>query len=276
MGDSSPDNPDAQRRILTVEDIGRITEEERLRKELREAFDGNAKKESQSWLWKFVNSAFGLFLFSSVILAGITGLYTRLQAHLRDVEQRNLEVLRTTTELKYRLEQMKRYADQMKRAAPGNKSVASDFIWWVVRGGPENYRPSGPEFAGVTTCGLVSKLRLLGVEQRSSDAALQSVVWLENNNGKTADPPGRGTYPQDELDANLNALDGYADRVLIPLWSAKIPYCTRIWAMCQARANLGYFSHNSPGRIMPAFHDSAQAAHSISNRHPYLPHRRNC
>ena len=196
MTTPSPGTPGGGEHLLTAADITRITEEERLRKGLREAFDTKSKDKHESWIWKFVNSAFGLFLFSSVILAGITGLYTRMQANSRQLEQRNLEILKITTELKYRLQQLKRYSFEMKNAAPGNKAGASDFIWWTVRGGPENYKASSPEFVGVTTYGLVSRLRLLGVEG-STEAALQSVVWLENNNGKVPDPPGRGTYPQE-------------------------------------------------------------------------------
>jgi hypothetical protein len=64
-----------------------------------------------------------------VLLAGLTGLYTQIQYYSRQLEVRNQEILKITTELKYRLEQIKRFSAEMKRDLPENKINASRFIW---------------------------------------------------------------------------------------------------------------------------------------------------
>lgn len=210
---TSPEPPDALR-ALTDQDVQRIAAEERLRTRLRSEFDLKPKQESRSSWWAFLNSPFGLFLLSSVVLAGLTGLYTQIQYYSRQLEVRNQEILKITTELKYRLEQVKHFSAEMKLDAPENKINASRFIWYTVRGGPENYRASLPEFSGTTTYGLVSRLRLLGVTA-GTEAALNAVLGLED--GQTeSDGHGQVIYPQGFLDSQVRTLSDYADGVLVP------------------------------------------------------------
>ena len=134
--------PNQTQPALNEQEVQKIAEEERLRYRLRSEFDLQAKESPRSSWWNFLNSHFGLFLLSSVLLAGLTGLHTQAQYYSRQLELRNQEILKVTTELKYRLEQIKRYSGQMKEAAPGSKVGASRFIWYTVYGGPEYYHAS--------------------------------------------------------------------------------------------------------------------------------------
>ena len=149
-----------------------------------------------------------------MVLAGLTGSYAQVQFYSRQLEVRNQEILKITTELKYRLEQIKHFSSEMKQDAPENKINASRFIWYTLRGGPENYRASLPEFSGTTTYGLVSRLRLLGVTA-GTEGALNAVLALED--GQT-EPDGHGQviYPQAFLDSQVQILKDYADGVLVP------------------------------------------------------------
>lgn len=213
MANDNPMTPDQAQPSLSDQEIRRIGEEERLRNRFRSEFNLEEKKEPRSSWWNFLNSNFGLFLLGSVLLAGLTGFYSQLQSNARQLELRNQEVLKLTMELKYRLEQIKRYSGQMKQAAPGNKVSASYFIWYVVNGEPKYYHASLPEFSGVATYGLIGRLRLLGVTS-GTDAALKSVISLEN--GQTQPDAGQVVYPQEFLDSEVQTLDSYANGTLVP------------------------------------------------------------
>jgi hypothetical protein len=198
--------------VLTDDEIQRIAEEERLRFRLRSELD-SSPKEKQSKLWTLLNSPFCLFLLGSVLLAGLTGLFAQIQSHARQREARNQDIIKITTELKYRIIWLQHFSKEMKGADSANKIGASRFIWYTIRGGPENYRPSVPEFSAVTTYGLVNKLRLLGVT-RGTDEALKSLAALEC--GQTQPDGNDKIYPQDFLDSQIQILSNYADNVLIP------------------------------------------------------------
>jgi hypothetical protein len=197
---------------LTDDEIHRIAEEERLRFRLRSELD-QSPKEKQSKLLTFLNSPFGLFLLTSVLLAGLTGLFAQIQSHARQIEGRNQDIIKITTELKYRISWLQHFSEEMKEAAPDNKIAASRFIWYTIRGGPENYKPSVPEFSAVTTYGLLSKLRLLGVTNETEEA-LKSVSALEY--GQTQPDGNDKIYPQEFLDSQIRILSDYTDKVLIP------------------------------------------------------------
>lgn len=209
----SQETPTPAQASLSDHDVKRITAEERLRNRLRSEFELEAKDKKPGWS-KFLNSPFGLFLLGSVLLSGLTGIHTKAQYNSRQAELRNQDIFKATTELQYRLHQIERYSSQMKQAAPGNKVAASRFIWYTVYGGPEYYHASVPEFAGVTTYGLIGRLRLLGVTD-GTEGALKSVIALED--GQTQPDGGQTVYPQEFLDSHVQTLSDYSDHVLIPI-----------------------------------------------------------
>jgi hypothetical protein len=199
--------------VLTEQEIHRIVEEERLRFRLRSELD--PPKEQKTKLLTFLNSPFGLFLLTSVVLAGLTGFFAKIQSHARRSEARNQDIIRMTTELKNRVTWMKEYSAALMKApgleGPDGKAANSQAIWWTVFGGPNSYPASAHEFAGLTTYGLLTKLRSLGVTTETNEA-LKTVVALQF--GRTE--AGGRVYPQKFLDSQISQLDSYADGVLIP------------------------------------------------------------
>jgi len=74
---------------LTQEEIGRIEQEEKIREAVRKP------KPDEHWFWTkiktFSNSPFGIFVFSSIILASFTSLFSYCQASNKEKTE-NLKV----------------------------------------------------------------------------------------------------------------------------------------------------------------------------------------
>ena len=113
MANDAPARPSREKVALTELEIERITYEERLRSQLRSEFNQETKEKTSPVWWNFLNSHFGLFVLSSVLLAGRTGLFTQAQSYSRQIELRNQEILKITTELQYRLSTIQRFSRQM-------------------------------------------------------------------------------------------------------------------------------------------------------------------
>lgn len=219
MAANEPNPSDLRKSIFTDEEIEKITEEERLRNRLRAEFISHPKEKSRSGWWEFLNSSFGLFLLSSVVLGGITGLYAQAQYHSRQLEARNQEILKIASELEYRLEMIEDYSEEMKKAQPGNKSGASLFIWYTLEGGshdpgPKYFHSLLPEFNDTPTNGLLVRLRLLGLSD-GTDEALETVRAMKIGQTEPDGPTAR-VYPQNFLDSHVQELAKYTNSILIP------------------------------------------------------------
>jgi cell division protein FtsL len=84
---------------LTEEEKGKLWLEEYYRAELRRRF----AEPRPNQLWLFVNSPFGLFLFSSILISLIGALYAQRE-HRHDIEERrNARIGRLDMEISYRL-----------------------------------------------------------------------------------------------------------------------------------------------------------------------------
>jgi hypothetical protein len=62
--------------------------------------------EETTGLWKTLNSPFILFLFSSIVLGGISFLYQEYAAYKKAKENRSSKIARLETEIKYRLDSL--------------------------------------------------------------------------------------------------------------------------------------------------------------------------
>lgn len=78
--------------MLTTEEKARIRSEEIFRAEIRNELGPKPAPVShvsfKKKLWEFLNSTFGLWFLSSVILAGVANWYTNKQAEIRENEKR--------------------------------------------------------------------------------------------------------------------------------------------------------------------------------------------
>jgi hypothetical protein len=82
--------------------INRIRAEEIVRFEVKKELEKNDKG-SQSKLWTFLNSNFGLFILSSIVLGLISWGYTTLQTRSAENVQKRVLERRLVTEMRYRV-----------------------------------------------------------------------------------------------------------------------------------------------------------------------------
>jgi hypothetical protein len=97
----------------------RIRQEEIFRQEIRTELE--KKGVSGKGLWKFVNSAFGLWLLSSVVIAGFTFLYSAWDKNEQEKRSQRSERRRIETEVQARINQ-----------ARNLQSGASNEQFWVA------------------------------------------------------------------------------------------------------------------------------------------------
>lgn len=98
---------------LTDEEKKRIEEEEKIREGVR--------KDKPLGVWGFLNSSFGIFVCSSLVLASFTTLFTYCQSSIKEKKE-NLEIiLRVDDEIRHRLylaeSQLTRFESEMSHPA---------------------------------------------------------------------------------------------------------------------------------------------------------------
>lgn len=86
---------------LSEEQRSRIHAEEFYRQEVRQQLETKG-----SWLLQFLNSPFGIYVLSSILVSGLTYLYTRHQEELESERRRTEEVLRLEDEISFRERQV--------------------------------------------------------------------------------------------------------------------------------------------------------------------------
>lgn len=80
--------------LLATEEIARIRQEEVLRAEIRKELTPPAPHIDDGWqqkIWKFLNSTFGIWLLSTVVVAGVVHFYDRQQTAHREIEAEKKE-----------------------------------------------------------------------------------------------------------------------------------------------------------------------------------------
>jgi hypothetical protein len=97
---------------LTEEEKERIRREEIFRAEVRASLDSDSHHPAEK-VWKFLNSPFGLWVLSSILLGLLTWSYSQWQASETDSVKRRDTIKRIDTEIASRL----RVAQTMVRAA---------------------------------------------------------------------------------------------------------------------------------------------------------------
>lgn len=87
---------------MNENDKKRILQEEIYRLEIQEFLS----KPKQSKIWKFLNSSFGIFLLSSVVLAFITTLHTNYQISVAKAQTKNQKIEQLDNEISNRIYQV--------------------------------------------------------------------------------------------------------------------------------------------------------------------------
>lgn len=191
--------------MLTADEKDRIQAEELFRLEIRR--DLEATKPSPTGmqrLWSWLNSSFGLWLLSSVVLAGLTTAYTHYR-NQRDQELKSAEARqRLDTEIAGRMfEATKVLAKYSDDIAQGTTGPPSDIYGTVVGYLDNSITESGerqdlsiyPEFRGQNFQSLLIEYSSLdGAEKSRARDALNAYFHfkdLASDNDKIKDPDQR-------------------------------------------------------------------------------------
>lgn len=119
--------------MLSESDEERIKNEEFFRYEVRKSLDRNKKSSS---LWLFLNSAFGIFVFSSIIIGGLSFAYQEWQDNIRAMEMQEIEA-RENNQVRDRLrEETLVRLGAIQKLKEGAKLYESLNVWIAYWGKP--------------------------------------------------------------------------------------------------------------------------------------------
>ncbi|MEQ9263545.1 MAG: hypothetical protein RLP14_10325 [Owenweeksia sp.] len=179
--------------------IDNITQEEVLREEIRASLQ--KQKTKGKAVWSFLNSNFGLFILSTVVIGFSTWIYTEYKTNVQQEADRAILTMKISTELEYRFALIHSSLEALE-------SVPDTFVWRTVwdindiwRGNTETggYSPVFEEFANKTLAALV-----LEFINTNSERAMTSQVTMV----------GLFVYPQtfinNLIDQDLNLKSGFS------------------------------------------------------------------
>jgi hypothetical protein len=144
--------------LVNDELVRRVLAEERLRLAVQAEFLG-AQQPSSPAISRFLNSALGLLLVSSVVVAGLGRLYADYRQRLTDRAARVAQLERLITEIDYRISQIELgipnvpYREQSSPVPQENRQGV-----WQVATGTGSFQAAWPEFKNVPIYGLMSRL----------------------------------------------------------------------------------------------------------------------
>lgn len=130
-------------------------------------------------VWSFLNSTFGIFLLSGIMLGGLGRFYGDYQLKNHDALLKNQQLFILTTEFDYRLDQIKRLSDLLYSLAGEDQVTCTGLIWMIVAG-DKKYQPALPEFKDTHWCGIIIRLKLLGVSECYEDC-FKALIGLDQD-----------------------------------------------------------------------------------------------
>lgn len=179
--------------------------QERFRARLKES-----KSEYQSQkgpVWGFLNSAFGLFLLSSVLLAGLGRLYTDYQSTLEARRTRAQETIKLITEFDYRTGLMEYYARRLAEPnMPADDRRGHGVLTWRAVIGHSDFQPAFPEFRNTHWLAIAGRLELLVPDERADEIG-STIFDIEN--GKASE----WLYKSELLARQSELLRNYVRRI---------------------------------------------------------------
>jgi hypothetical protein len=195
---------------LTEETVERIIAEETIRLEVREKLDKRKSDDSSSGLLKFLNSSFGLFLLSTVFVAGLGGLFTYWTQRTKDLRTEQGTKEKLLAEYEWRL------IDLDGRIAQNHANPEKPEVWGVnslmtikaVNG--NDFATTLPEFKEVNWAGLIIQLRELGISDYA-DEAIRATKVLTDGPFPHEDSGHRGYLDPEVLDRLSGTLHKYFD-----------------------------------------------------------------
>lgn len=190
--------------MLNHEDAHRIEVEEHLRFAIRQDLEARSRdRRPRAAVWRFLNSAFGLFVCSSVVLAGIARLHAYYQQREDQRAADQAETAIYVSELDYRVRQIEFWRTQI---VPDQSDKPEINIWRIVVG-DELFTPTLPQFRHFHARGIVNRLGVLSGERPA--ATIEAISQLENLGRWT-----NWSYDVRRLDPPLRQLRAYRDLML--------------------------------------------------------------
>lgn len=154
---------------LPQETIERITAEERLRFQLREELLSDKSGTSGSKALKFLNSAFGLFLLTTIFVSGLGGLFTWWNQKIKEDQALRQQQKKLLAEFDFRLNELDSRISQIAKANdPDSKGLYTVYVYRAALGA--QFQPTLPEFRDVTWAGIIIQLDSLGISEHSAQA----------------------------------------------------------------------------------------------------------
>lgn len=171
--------------MLEEQEKNRIRLEETYRAEVRAELERTKSVNSKNHAWTFLNSAFGLWLLSAVLISGAGALITRYQAHQTETKRNTERVERLDIEISYRLSQVliRLYdvTDKSKDPKLGPNHTPEDVtrvLALLTEPRADKYPPLYSEFASIGLPGLMAELRrnLPESERPDVDRAIAAIT----------------------------------------------------------------------------------------------------
>lgn len=170
-----------------------------------EAVDRDARRRARlTQLTAFFNTPLGLFVLSSILLAGVSRVYTDYQAHEEQRRATRLSLAPIVAEMKYRVTSGSNFAKDIEGVQRTTERNSCVFLWRMVVGDKE-YRPAVPEMREVHWLGLLSRAQTLtGIDTTAGERALNQLeLDLDGGRCHHAMQPSRQIQVLDRLSARL-------------------------------------------------------------------------
>lgn len=223
--------------ILTPEEIARIRHEEVLRAEIRKELAPPPPQSSEDgWrqkVWKFLNSTFGIWLLSTVIVAGVVSIYDNQQTAYREKEalrkqgeadsRRTREIYeRVALEISFRFSSTmaklkavsRKYGQRLDAESQRAISEAFDPLH---RPAAEGNPPLYPEYKSYSGLALIAELRRhAGIAERETltEILAKTSGFIEETVGDKSRPDQPATV----------VASGLLQRMRYSRWNNGFPY----------------------------------------------------
>jgi hypothetical protein len=169
---SEVDMSDGQKSNLPDDAVQRIVHEERVRFAIRQELERAAKIEQElgSNVWRFLNSSFGLFLLTSILVSGVGGLLTYWNQQTKDTAARYQQEKKLLAEFDFRLNDIDSKITRIAQVSdPDEKGELTNHIYSAAHGSPE-FQPAVPEYKQVHMAAIVVQLDSWGLSDHAAEA----------------------------------------------------------------------------------------------------------
>jgi hypothetical protein len=184
-------------RIRAEEHLRFAVRQELERAELERAHATDAQK---SKTWQFLNSAFGLFLLTSVFVTG-------LGAFLNHHAQRAREGGKLVAEFDFRLRELDSRTAALAKAKDEDRGPLAVYVWRATVGSSD-FQTTLPEYKNVPWVGIVEQLSAWGVAS-NHDEVVEALKQIENG-GTVPAPNNYTTFPLGFLEPRSLILHKYS------------------------------------------------------------------